>query len=260
MHHFDNTPFKGRGKLPGDFTEYDSHVGNLGYWADFSTLHKLCGSDDTEAIKIRDEKRLQWEMHQEGKEGGIKGIKKGKRQELHKNKWVLYCKIKRERWSWPTLRFDAGKWPQILYRLSFWFPLCSHLPTALKAIFKQKETDKNKKLFPRLRNKMTETRGNRRGLKRFSPHFSLSCLLLFELPPALALSAPAELSTAPTGHLSKSSQDELTSQWWVGAVQAPAPVPTLRSPKVENGHARITWHCHFYAKKGHFCVMTYCEK
>lgn len=155
---------------------------------------------------------------------------------------------------------------EILSRFSFWFPPCSHLSTELKPIFKQKETDKNKKLFPRLRNKMTEMRGNRRGPKRFPPHFSLSSLLLFELPPALELSAPAEISAAPAGHLCKSSQDELPSLWWGRAVQGPAPVPTLRSQKVWHGNARTTWHCHIYGgKKVHFCrshscTMTYGEK
>lgn len=94
----------------------------------------------------------------------------------------------------------------------------------------QKETDNNKKLFPHLRIEMTETRGN--SPRWFPPHFSLSSFLLFELPPALMLSAPTEISTAPIGHLCESSQDELPSLWWGRAVQGHAPVPAPRSHKV----------------------------
>lgn len=173
---------------------------------------------------------------EEGKERRIEGIKSGmigqkKRSDL------VQIKSNQLR-SWTTLRFDDKEMgAEIPSRFAFGGPHCSHLSSELNATFKQKETDNNKKLFPHVQNEMTEKRGNRRGPQRFPPHFSLSSLLLFELPPALALSAPAEISTDPTGHLRKSSQDEHPSLRWSGVVKDPAPVPTPRSWKVANGNA-----------------------
>lgn len=104
---------------------------------------------------------------------------------------------------------------EILSQFSFWFPPCCHLPTELKHIFKQKETDKNKKLFPRLRNEMTETAWNRRGPKRFP--FSL---LPFISPPLWASSSSGAVT----------SRWDLRSSHWASLQVIPgwAAIPVVR--------------------------------
>lgn len=152
---------------------------------------------------------------EEEEERGIEGIKKGKGCCTTKSE-VYFVKIKRNQLrSWPTLRFDASKWAPRFCLFSFWFPCCFHLLTKLTPIFKQKETDNNKKLFPCLRNEMSETRGNRRGPKRFP-----SSLLPFISPPLWASSSSGAVS----------SRWDLRSSHWASLQVSPgrAAIPAVR--------------------------------